>query len=189
MNAAARPWEWPPAGALAARAAALAAIVPVIETQRLRLRAPRISDWSAYRAIVLSPRWAAGPGETEEDAWLDFAQMVAGWMQRGTGLHAIERRDDGALIGFVPLNHEYGDPEMELGWFVTGAAEGNGYATEAARAVRDHAASEDLTGLVSYIATNNARSLAVARRLSAVRDEAADVGIDCEAWRHPRAAS
>jgi RimJ/RimL family protein N-acetyltransferase len=168
------PHERPSTGPAAALAARLCAAVPAIETPRLRLRAPRIEDFDAYAAIVCGPEGVhvGGPLDREE-AWLDFAQMVAGWLLRGAGLFSVERRDDGRLIGFVPLNHEFGDPEMELGWFLIPEAEGRGFATEAAEAARRCAAEDlGLRGLVSYVAEDNPRSIRVAERLGAAPEPA-----------------
>ncbi|MEZ5777817.1 MAG: GNAT family N-acetyltransferase [Paracoccaceae bacterium] len=183
-----RPWEIAPTGPAADAVARIAAAVPVIETERLRLRAPRIGDFGAYAEIVLSDRWKDESDGTRKDAWLDFCQMVAGWLLRGTGIMAVERREDCQFLGFTVLNHEYGDPELELGWFLNAEAEGHGYATEAAGAYRGHAARTlGLTGLVSYIAPDNARSARVAERLGAARDAAAEAAYpdDILVYRHP----
>lgn len=184
-GAALHPWEEPPSGRLAEVARAVAAGLPRIETARLVLRAPRIEDFQAYAEVVLSDRWFDA-GQSREDAWLDFSQMVAGWLLRGTGLLSVDTRD-GSLAGFVLVHQEYGDPEMELGWILTAEGEGHGYATEAAAALRDHAASLGLTGLVSYIGSDNVRSVRVAERLGARRDREAEagIGLDCLVYRHP----
>ena len=185
-----RAWEIPPTGRLGEAAGRIASNLPRIETERLVLRAPRIEDFEAYAAIVLSDRWFDA-GQSREDAWLDFNQLVAGWLLRGTGLLSVDRREDGALAGFVLVHHEYGDPELELGWMLTAEAEGRGYASEAAQALRDHAAdSLGLSGLVSYVAAANARSIRVAERLGAARDLAAEaaIGDECRVYRHPGVA-
>ena len=113
---------------------------------------------------------------SREDAWLDFAQMVAGWMLRGHGLWSVERRADGALIGFVPLGFEPGDREPELGFLFLAEAEGQGYAREAAEAARDFAFGASSAGapLVSYVAPENLRSIRLAERLGARREPALD---------------
>ena len=163
------PWETPPSGPAAVVAAGLAARIPALETERLRLRAPRIEAFDAYARIVAGPEGAhvGGPFDREE-AWLDFAQMAAGWLLRGTGLWSVERRADGALIGFLPLNHEFGDPELEIGWFLVADARGQGYAAEAAEAARRFAFAElGASTLVSYIDRTNDRSLRLAERLGA----------------------
>ena len=83
-----------------------------------------------------------------------------------------------------------GWPEREIGWSVWRAdAEGKGFAYEAATAARAHA----FTALgwdtaVSYIDPENTRSIALAERMGASRDDkAAHPGGDlpCYVYRHP----
>lgn len=177
------PWLTPPSGAQAVRAAAVAAAIPRIETARLVLRAPCIADFDGWAAIACTDRgcFIGGPYD-REDAWLDFCQMCAGWLLRGAGLWSVERRDTGALIGFVPLNHEWGDPEMELGFLFLPEGEGHGFATEAAAAARDHAfGALGMATLVSYMDPANDRALALAARLGGVRDAQAEAELADEA--------
>lgn len=167
-------WERPPAGPAAALAARIAAAIPELDTPRLRLRAPRIGDFEAYAAIATTARGVhIGGPMTREAAWLDFNQMVAGWLLRGHGLWSVERREDGALLGFVPLGFEYGDPEAELGFLFLAEAEGRGYAREAAEAARGFAFGRlGWTSVVSYVDPDNVRSVRLAGRLGARRDAA-----------------
>lgn len=166
------PWEAAPTGPAAAIAGGVAAAVPELETARLRLRAPRLADFDAYARIAGSERGAfIGGPMTREAAFLDFAEMVAGWMLRGHGLWTVERRDDGALLGFLPLGFETGDPEAELGFLFLAEAEGRGYAREAAEAARGFAFDRlGWTTVVSFIDPGNARSIRLAERLGARLD-------------------
>ncbi len=169
------PWLTPTSGALADQASRFEAAGPTLETERLRLRPARLTDYPAYEALYFDPRWPHDAGSDDaEDAWLDFCQMVAGWLLRGTGLYAAEDRASGTLVGFVTLNHEWGDPEMQLGWFVLPEAEGQGLAHEAALAVRAHARQQGLQHLVSYIGDDNPRSARLAERVGARRDPSAE---------------
>ena len=180
-----RPWERPSTGTAAERVAALAAHIPVLETGHLRLRAPRIGDFPIYA------RFALDKPERDETAWLDFCQMVAGWTLRGYGPWTVERKDGGDPVGAIIINHEYGDPEAEIGWVAAHAAEGRGFVTEAARAARGHAFSAlGFDTLVSYIAPDNARSVAVAERFGAIRDHKAEAVFDepIRVYRHHREA-
>ncbi len=168
----ARAWEQPSTGAAAAIAAGLAARIPELETPRLRLRAPRIGDFAAYAAIATTERGMhMGGPMSREAAWLDFAQLVAGWTLRGHGVWSVERRADGELLGFVLIGFEPGDREPELGFLFLAEAEGRGYASEAAGSARDFA--RDALGwdtIVSYVAPENARSIRLAERLGARRE-------------------
>lgn len=163
------PWTIPPAGS-AAQVAAFAATVPVIDTERLTLRMPRLSDWATLEPIWTTDRSIHFGGPfTAEDAWLDFNQLVAGWLLRGHGPLTISRKADDGVLGLVLLEHEFGDPEPELGWLLTAEAEGHGYATEAARALMPLCRRVYGDAFVSYIAEGNAASVRVAERLGARR--------------------
>ena len=83
------------------------------------------------------------------------------------GLWALERRGCGAVIGavlLVPLDG--GDGEIEVGWHLNPEHWGQGYATEAGRGALGHAFGAcGLTEVLAVVYPENARSLAVCRRL------------------------
>ena len=170
------PHEIPATGPAASVAARLSAELPVIETERLRLRAPRIDDFQAYAEIATGPAGRfLSDNPSREGAWLDFAQMTATWLLRGHGLWSVETRDTADLIGFVVLGFEPGDHEPELGYMFRDTATGKGYATEAAHAARAHAfGTLDMTTLVSTIDHDNTPSHRVAERLGGTRDAEAE---------------
>lgn len=160
-----------------------------VETGRLILRQPRPEDWDAYRAYRRSPRSSLGRAVADGEAWTHFAAFFGHWQLRGFGRFVAQRRDTGAPIGhFGPFFPE-GHPEREITWTLwDGALEGQGYATEAARAVVDFALGTlGWTSAVSYIERTNARSQALAARLGAVRDPLAPAPYDgTDVWRHGR---
>ncbi|WP_373635180.1 GNAT family N-acetyltransferase [Yoonia sp. SS1-5] len=150
--------------------ALLQAAVPVIETARLTLRLPQIDDWAILEPIWTSDRSRHFGGPfTPEDAWLDFNQLVAGWVLRGHGALTICTKD-GAVQGMVLLGHEFGDPDAELGWLLTADAEGHGYASEAAAALLPLCRKIYGADFVSYIAEANTASIRIAERLGAIKD-------------------
>jgi RimJ/RimL family protein N-acetyltransferase len=107
-------------------------------------------------------------------AWGLFCHDVACWQLFGHGGLMIDLQTTGACVGQVGISHGPLFLEKELGWIVYEGQEGQGYATEAAMALRDWAVSTlRLDGLVSYIHPENHRSAAVARRLGAKLDPAA----------------
>ncbi len=184
-----RSWESAPIGHAAEISAKIRQTLPILTTQRLRLRAPLIADFDAWAAIECGERGVhiGGPFSREE-AWLDFSQAIAGWVLKGTGLWSVERLADGELVGFVLLHHEFGDPEVELGFLFTQAGEGQGYATEAALAALNHAfATLNWPTLVSYVDPANARSIRLNERLGATLDPSVQVedADPCLVYRHP----
>jgi RimJ/RimL family protein N-acetyltransferase len=182
-------WLQAPMGQAAVIAAAVGAAVPVIETARLRLRAPMIGDYPAYRDVFMSDRaqFIGGPF-TAAAAFADFCQGIAGWSLRGAGMWTLTLAHDDAPLGWIYLWQEMGDPEPEIGWVLTAAAEGQGFAHEAAQAVLPHAvALYGAGGFVSYVDAGNAASARLAIKLGAVRDpvaEAAFGAADLQIYRH-----
>lgn len=175
------PWTAPLTPGMSAAAAAIGAAVPVLATQRLILRAPRLADFATYAAITCSERGVGlGGPMTPEEAWDDFARMTATWLLRGHGAWTVE--EGGETLGFVLVGCEPGDAEPELGFLFTAAAEGRGIAAEAARAARAHAfGALGLQRLASYIDPANPRARALAARLGARREGMLD---GAEVWRH-----
>ena len=178
--------EEPTPGPAVDIAHAFAANVPVIRTSRLILRAVRLEDFPGYASILCTDRgrFAGGP-LSRADAWSDFATLSAGWALHGHGGWAVAETATGELLGFVLLGLEPGDVEIELGYLFLENAEGKGFAAEAAAAARDWAF--DTLGLqtfVSYIASGNARSIALAKRLGAVEDTPKDWPKGNVVYRH-----
>lgn len=149
--------------------------IPTLETERLLLRAPTPDDFPAFFEIMSSERarFMGGPFD-EWGAWGMLCHDIAGWGLFGHGGLMIERKPDGLCIGQVGINHGPLFPEKELGWMLYEGHEGHGFATEAAAALRDWAfGTPGLPTLVSYCDPGNTRSIAVAERLGAVRDDTA----------------
>jgi RimJ/RimL family protein N-acetyltransferase len=181
-----RPWEAPPSGSFAALADRFAALVPVIATDRFRLRAPHIDDFPIYARFLIDTDLETASGDQREEAWLDFCQIAASWPLRGYGSWTADDLD-GRAVGAVVVNHEFGDPEVEMGWALAADAEGRGIATETARAARAYLfATMGFVTLVSYVDPVNARSIAVAERLGAIRDRQAEAALGDEilVYRH-----
>lgn len=149
--------------------------IPTLRTERLILRVPIMADFPAYAALLASPRSVhmGGPFDTRA-AWGWFCHDVAIWQLFGHGALMADLATTGECVGQVGINHGPLFPEKELGWMVHEGHEGKGYATEAARVLRDWAfATLGLPTLVSYIDPGNRRSAAVAERLGAVLDPTA----------------
>lgn len=150
-------------------------MIPSLTTERLTLRPPTMADYPAYAVFLASDRSTCmgGPFDTFA-AWGLFCHDIAQWHLFGHGALMIELRASGQCVGQVGINHGPLFPEKELGWLLYDGHESQGYAFEAAQALRDWAfAVRGLPTLVSYCDGGNVRSIAVAKRLGAVRDRAA----------------
>lgn len=182
-----RAWESAPEGQAAVATDRIRGSLPRIVLERVTLRAPRITDFEDYAKIVCTERGKYVDGPMSRDqAWLDFNQLIAGWVLRGSGLWTVERNEDLETLGFVMLDHEFGDPEPEVGFLFLEEFEGQGYAFEATRSARNNAFNAlSWPTLVSYIHPENTRAIRLAEKLGAVLDETA--GHDgCLAYRYPR---
>ena len=150
-------------------------LAPVLRTERLLLRMPMLEDWPPFAEILVSERakFMGGP-YTQEAAWGVFCHGIALWSLYGMGNLSIVEVETGACVGQVEINQGPRFPEAELGWQLAPAAEGLGYAFEAARALRDWAFEErGVASLVSYIDPENKRSIDLAVRLGAELDDSA----------------
>lgn len=142
-----------------------------LATERLLLRQWRQEDKAPFAALNADPavmeHFPATLNRDESDAFADrVAALIA---KQGWGLWAVERKVDGAFIGFVGLHYPEKlpfSPCIEVGWRLAREFWGHGYATEAARACLDFAfAVLQEESVVSFTAVSNARSQAVMRRL------------------------
>lgn len=167
-------------------------LAPTLQTQRLTLRPMVAADFPAYAAFLGSPRSQGMGGPFNERAsWGMFCHEIACWQLFGHGGLTVIRKDSGEAVGIVEINAGPLFPEPELGWQLYAGHEGQGFATEAARALRDWAfATLPLQSLVSYTGPENLASQAVARRLGAILDANAPVQDEGDlVWRHLKGAA
>jgi RimJ/RimL family protein N-acetyltransferase len=166
--------------------------VPTLSTARLTLRPMVFADFPAYAALMASPRSKGMGGPyNEHAAWGMFCHEIACWQLFGHGGLTVVRTDTGEAVGVVEINGGPLFPEPELGWQLYAGHEGQGFATEAARALRDWAfATLPVASLVSYTDPDNYASQAVARRMGAVIDpDAPRQDPEDLVWRHHRGAA
>ncbi len=164
---------------------------PMLETERLTLRAPAAQDWPVWRAMMASDRsrFIRDAHIDDGKAWRAFGHVIGQWVLRGYGSFVFTAKGQDAALGMCGPWHPFDWPEREIGWSVwTAEAEGKGYAFEAVSAARDFAfGTLGWDTAVSYVAPENARSIALAERLGAVRDLQAETPFDepCFVYRHP----
>jgi RimJ/RimL family protein N-acetyltransferase len=118
----------------------------MIETARLKLRAHRLDDLPAYQALWADPivvRYTAGVPQTAEEVWGRYLRSHGHWSVMGYGYWTVEEKQSGCMIGevgFADLHREMRpslDGMPEAGWIMSPATHGNGYATEAVRAIHE----------------------------------------------------
>lgn len=148
---------------------------PLLETPRLVLRRMEATDFDALLSIFTDPRvMAAFDSEP-----FDHSQMTH-WLQRnldhqlehGYGLFSVILKANGALIGDCGLEvmEVDGSPAAELGYDFRSDYWNQGFATEAATAVRDYAFHTlGLTQLISLIRMGNSASQRVAEKVGMTR--------------------
>lgn len=163
----------------------------MIETDRLILRAFREEDRAPLAAINGDPRvgeWLGGAiDRTASDALLD--RLNAEIARDGFGFFAAERKADGRLVGMIGIRAQKDAPPapcLELGWRLAVEAQGQGYATEGARALLDWGfATQGNDEILAWTAASNLRSQAVMRRIGMIPDPARDFDHPALAEDHP----
>ena len=148
---------------------------PRLETERLVLRRWDLdADLDPFAAMCADPEVMRyiGDGSTQTRAQCAdrlFA-FEAVWRERGMGLFATELTTAGEMIGFAGLAIPDFLPEImpsvEIGWRLARAHWGQGYATEAARAVLEYGFERvGLDRIVSVHAVGNEASANVMRKI------------------------
>jgi RimJ/RimL family protein N-acetyltransferase len=142
----------------------------VLVTARLSLRPCTLADVPALHALWTDP-------EVRRFLWDDLLipeasardvveESLATFAARGFGQWVVTEREDGALLGFAGLRPLGGAGEIELLYGLRPSHWGTGLATEAARAVLDHALRElALPRVAARADSPNAASVRVMERL------------------------
>ena len=166
--------------------------IPVLDTQRLTLRAPAKKDLATLTAFYATERshMVGGPRNADE-CFNSLASRIGHWAIHGYGLWHIDDRKTGDFLGWTGIMNPPSWDEPELGWTLFAHAEGKGYAFEAARAARAFAAEAyGLDGVISYVRAENTRSRALAEKLGAkVERDGSVLGTPCLVYRHPKEAA
>lgn len=146
---------------------------PVITGDSLRLRPHAMGDLEAFWTFFQTPRaqFVDGP-DNKTHLWYGIASEVGSWELMGMGGWAIEV--NGKIAGQVALTQPPHFAEPELGYILFDGFEGRGIAFEAAALALTYTREQiNPASLVSYIHRDNARSIALAKRLGATHDPAA----------------
>ena len=111
--------------------------IPVLETERLTLRAPRLRDAKAVARLASDRRVAENTARVPHPYRIDDAEQFIAAVNRTDGEATFGITLNGEVIGVCSV--EARDGGAEIGYWLGVPYWGRGYATEAVRAVIDHA--------------------------------------------------
>ncbi|MFC7537370.1 GNAT family N-acetyltransferase [Sphingomonas sp. GCM10030256] len=155
----------------------------VAETERLRLRTWDDASKAEFARVTNTPavmRWLGGVADLDKLA-AAFDRLDQYQTDFGHTFWAVERKSDGALLGFCGLkrvNSPGGEAlhgTFEIGWRLREDAWGQGYAKEAAIASMDLAFDHyGASHVVALTVPGNRDSQGLMRRLGMIRREDLD---------------
>ncbi|MFC5587197.1 GNAT family N-acetyltransferase [Nitratireductor kimnyeongensis] len=157
---------------------------PILETERLVLRAHSITDFDAFARLWSLPettRFTSGKPLTEEDAWRRLAAHRGMWDLMGFGYFAVTEKATSAFLGDAGVQEARRTitpsvlGTLEAGWVFLPEVHGRGYAKEAMEAVfvwcsQAHGGK----AITCIIDEENAPSLKLAERLGFVEKARAE---------------
>jgi RimJ/RimL family protein N-acetyltransferase len=148
-------------------------MIPILETERLRMRGHALADFDASAAMWADPdvtRFIGGKPSTREESWGRFQRYHGHWSLLRHGFWLIEERQTGRFVGeggFGSFKREIEPPLQapEQGWALAPWAHGRGYASEAIAAMLAWGEAHFARGdFVCMIAPQNAPSIRVAEK-------------------------
>jgi RimJ/RimL family protein N-acetyltransferase len=158
-----------------------------LETERLVIRPFEEPDRALFHEInsdeTVMEFYPYRRTRTQSNELFDKGRV--GLAQTGYGYTAVEIKATGECIGYCnlampDLETVFPAQTVEIGWRTASRYWGNGYTTEAAKALlADGFTRRGLEQIVSFAVPANLRSLAVMQRLGMVRDP-------CSDFDHPR---
>ncbi|MCV6602222.1 MAG: GNAT family N-acetyltransferase [Cohaesibacter sp.] len=148
-------------------------MLPSYETERLILQPRTLDDLEDYVAMDLDPQVVKyiRPTEDEETHRAFLKERFAVTYEAGLGFWSVFLKNDkghkGSFLGWVflvPLARQ--GPEIEIGYRFVQKAWGKGFASEAARSIRDHAFTQlNLEQIVAVTHPDNKGSQNVLKKL------------------------
>lgn len=142
-----------------------------IETSRLLLRLPNLSDLEPWAAMMTDDETARfiGGVAPREVTWRALMTMIGSWHALGFGMFSVIEKSSGRWIGRIGPWQPDGWPGTEVGWALVRDVWGKGYATEGATATTSWAFDNlGWTDVIHSIAPANLPSQHVARRLGSI---------------------
>lgn len=143
-------------------------IGPTLETDRLILRPPALQDFEPWCAMMADEETARfiGGVQAPSQVWRSMMSMAGSWALHGWAMFSVIEKDTGLWVGRLGPWTPHGWPGTEVGWGLTRAATGKGYATEGATAAIDWAFDHlSWTDVIHCVDPQNTPSARVAERL------------------------
>lgn len=149
----------------------------VISTERLLLRHLQEQDDEALYGVFGDPEVMQYGDGIQSREWVRnwLQKSMTQYRQRRFGPYVVVEKNSGNVIGYCGLFYFpniNGKPEVEIGYRLVRSAWGKGYATEAARAVCEHAFKNlGISRLIALIDPSNVASLRVAEKIGMHYDQ------------------
>ncbi len=144
----------------------------IFECERLILREWLPQDLEPFVALNQDPLVMEHMPSllTLEESTAFRDRIVSHFAKQGFGLYACEEKASGSFIGYVGLNipafETHFTPTVEIGWRLSSAHWGKGYATEGAKLVLDKAFNEfNIPEITSFTVPANVRSQRVMQKI------------------------
>ncbi|MEO8757245.1 MAG: GNAT family N-acetyltransferase [Devosia sp.] len=159
----------------------------LIETERLVLSGWRMGQLDDLVRLHGDPEiaryfTAAGAPWTQEKCAARLAEWISQFDTQRMGKLRVTRKSDGAMVGRAGFGLHGPTGEPEIGYALFREHQGQGYATEAAAALRDWIFRDtDWDHFIGFADVRNESSLKVLRRIGMVETVVADFeGMICQ---------
>ena len=161
-----------------------------LATPRLTLRQFVHDDWPAMHQHYADPectRYTFRRALTEGESWRAMASMLGHWSIRGYGPYAVVETASQAVLGTAGLWYPNDWPEPEIKWALSRQHWGQGYASEAVRAVQAMVAQHwEQAPPISFINAENSASIQLAKAVGATLEREVEFrGAPWHVYRHP----
>jgi RimJ/RimL family protein N-acetyltransferase len=165
-------------------------LVPLtITTRRLMLRQFQFDDWESlheHYSDLEGTKFTFGRSLTQGESWRAMASMIGHWQLRGFGPYAIVNTESNEVIGTAGLWFPNDWPETEIKWALVKRHWGNGYASEAVRALQRPAHLALGKAPISFINSENILSIKLAEAVGAIFESSKMFrGTLWHVYRHP----
>lgn len=147
--------------------------IPVLETERLRMRAHTLDDFPALAAMWSQEavtHYIGGKPSRPDESWARLLRYRGLWPLLGYGYWAVEEKASGRFVGDIGFAdfHRMMEPSIrgmpEVGWVLSPEFHGKGYGSEAVKAAFAWLDAEKPQRSVCIIDPANLPSLRLATR-------------------------